>query len=289
MVTAGCFFWGNSMNARLLCAAVAAAAIVFQLQGAQAGCVISPDGKSINVVTDNGASNEKTCAVKCQVDTKIGVVNVGCGGTTPPLAKGHSLCDFDKPDAYYKKVISSEDTCKGGSAAAPPVAAPVAAVKPGTFICRISPDGHSFDAMIANPYKTETSCQVNCKISTTLAGTTEQSSCTKNVAAGVGEVVLCTHTLDKGKLVKVIGGSGSCTKPLEERTDAEKAKDKAADDAEEAQVQKLMNQPMPKPSVANKADEDELAKIGTDPDKMREFMDKKMNDEMQKALKQMKQ
>src|SRR6185312_6212570 len=130
-------------------AALAAIAIVCFAPTAQAGCVISPDGKSINVVTDNGTDQQKSCSVKCQVDTKIGVTQVSCGGTTPPLAKAHSLCDFDKPDAYYKKVISSEDSCKGASASTAPAAAPVAAaapaVKPGTFICRIAADGRSFD------------------------------------------------------------------------------------------------------------------------------------------------
>jgi hypothetical protein len=228
---------------------------------ADAGCVISPEGKSINVVTDNGASEEKNCAVKCQVDTKIGVQQISCGGNTPPLAKAHSLCDFDKPEPYYKKVISSEDSCKGGSAAAAPTApAPVAAapaVKPGTFICRISADGHSFDAMIANPYPTETSCQVNCQISTTVAGTTEQASCTKSVAPGVGEVVLCSHSFDKGKLVKVVGGSGECINPT------------------------------PKPSVADDADDkddDELQKAAQDPAKMLEFMRKQMDPETRKLF-----
>jgi hypothetical protein len=230
---------------------------------AEAGCVISPEGKSINVVTDNGASEEKNCAVKCQVDTRIGVQQISCGGNTPPLAKAHSLCDFDKPEPYYKKVISSEDSCKGGSAAAAPAALAASAtaaaapvVKPGTFICRISADGHSFDAMIANPYPTETSCQVNCQISTTVAGTTEQSSCTKNVAPGVGEVVLCSHSFDKGKLVKVLGGSGECTNPT------------------------------PKPSVADEADkdDDELQKAAQDPAKMLEFMRKQMDPETRKLF-----
>lgn len=271
------------MNARLICAALAAAAVLCPSLPAFATCVIAPDGKSIDVVTDNGSSDEKSCSVACKVDTKIGVVNVGCGGTTPPLAKGHSLCNFDKPEAWYKKVVSFEDSCKGGAAAAAPPA-PVAAVKPGTFICRISPDGHSYDLMIANPYKGETSCQVNCQISTTKAGTTEQASCTKNVEASAGEVVLCSHRFDEGRLVKVVGGSGSCIKPLEERSDAEKAKEKAEEDAQEAEVQKLMNRPMPKPSAANKADDDELAKIGNDPEKMQEFMRKRMDEEMRKAL-----
>ena len=30
---------------------------------------------------------------------------------------------------------------------------------------------------------------------------------------GVGEVVLCSHSFDKGKLVKVLGGSGECINP----------------------------------------------------------------------------
>ena len=258
------------MQLRVLIAALAATAVIWLAPAAQATCVIAPDGKSINVVTDNSASDEKSCEVSCKVDTKIGVVQVSCGGDTPPLAKAHSLCAFDKPDAFYKKVVSSEDSCKGGSASAAPVAAAAPAVKPGTFICRISPDGHSFDAMIANPYQGEASCQVNCKISTTLAGTTEQSSCTKNVAPGVGEVMLCTHTFDKGRLVKVIGGSGDCH-DLTPKQPA--AADKDDDDAE---LQRLMNQPMPKPSAASKADEEELKNIGDDPAKLQEYIRKQL-------------
>jgi hypothetical protein len=108
------------MNSRPLCAVLAVTALVCQFTAAQATCVISSDHKSISVVTDNGASDEKTCSVSCQVDTKVGVLQVGCGGTTPPLAKDHSLCGFDKPDAFYNKVVSSEDSCKGGAAGAAP-------------------------------------------------------------------------------------------------------------------------------------------------------------------------
>lgn len=228
------------MKTRLLCAGLAALAIAALAPPAEAGCVIAPDGKSINVVTDNPSSDEKNCAVSCKVDTKIGVVTVACGGTTPPLAQGHSLCDFDKPEPWYKKVISAEDSCKGASASAAPAraAAQAPAVKPGTFICRIAADGKSFDAMIANPYKVEANCQVNCQVSTTVAGTTVQSSCGKNVAPGVGEVVLCTHTIDKGKLVKVVGGSGDCQDPTPKPSAADKEKD---DD--DVDVQSLINDP----------------------------------------------
>jgi hypothetical protein len=249
------------MKMRFGFAALAAMVVVCLTSRLEAGCVIGPGGKSINVVTDNGASEQKSCSVKCQVDTKIGVMQVGCGGTTPPLAKAHSLCDFDKPDAYYRKVISSEDSCKGGaaSAPAPTPAAAAPGVKPGTFICRISADGRSFDAMIANPYKVETSCQVNCQISTTQAGTTEQSSCTKNVAPGVGEVVLCSRTIDKGRFVKMVGGSGECVNPT------------------------------PKPSSAEKDDDDDVdvAKLANDPVKMREHLRKQLPPEAQRMLDQM--
>ena len=243
-------------------AALAAVAVACLSPTAQAGCVIGPGGKSINVVTDNGASEQKSCSVKCQVDTRIGVVQVGCGGTTPPLAKAHSLCDFDKPDAYYKKVISSEDSCKGGAASAPaptPVALAAPAAKPGTFICRISPDGRFFEAMIANPYKIETSCQVNCQISTTQAGTTEQSSCTKTVAPGVGEVVLCSRTIDKGRFVKMVGGSGECVNPAPQPSSAEKDEDEDAD----------------------------VAKLANDPAKIREQLRKQLPPEAQRMLDQM--
>ena len=104
----------NQCKCAFVLAALAAMAVAWLAPHAQASCVIAPDGKSMNVVTDNPSGDEKNCAVKCQVDTKIGVVQVGCGGNTPPLAKAHSLCDFDKPEAWYKKVVSSEDTCKGG-------------------------------------------------------------------------------------------------------------------------------------------------------------------------------
>jgi hypothetical protein len=251
----------------------------------RATCVIAPDGKSINVVTDNGSSDEKSCQVSCKVDTKIGVVSVACGGNTPPLAKDHSLCAFDKTEVWYKKVVSSEDSCKGGAAGvAPAAAAPAVDAKVDGFTCRISPDGKTVDAMIANPYKSETSCQMDCQMSTTKAGTTFSVSCSNQVAAGAGQVVLCSHSVAEGRAVKMLSGKGDCIKPLEERTDSEKANDKAAHDAEEAEMQKFANQPMAIPSAANKADEEELEKIGDDSEKLQDFMQKKMDAAMQKAL-----
>jgi hypothetical protein len=74
------------MKTRLVLAALAAMGVAWLAPPAHAGCVIAPDGKSINVVTDNGSSDEKNCAVICKVDTKIGVVQVSCGGNTPPHA-----------------------------------------------------------------------------------------------------------------------------------------------------------------------------------------------------------
>jgi hypothetical protein len=100
------------MLKRLLLAAAAAFLVLSLAPPVQAGCRIAPDGKSINIVTDNSSTDEKNCAVKCKVDTKIGVVQISCDGNAPPLAKAHSLCDFDKPEPWYKKVVFSEDTRK---------------------------------------------------------------------------------------------------------------------------------------------------------------------------------
>lgn len=269
------------MKARLAYAVLAATLFFSASMPVRATCVIALDGKSINVVTDNGASDEKTCQVSCKVDTKIGVVSIGCGGTTPPFAKDHSLCAFDKTEVWYNKVVSSEDSCNGGAAEAAPAAVAPAAKADG-FTCRISPDGKTVDAMIANPYRSETSCQIDCKVSTAQAGTTMSVSCSNQAAAGVGQVVLCSHQVAEGRAVKMLSGTGDCTKPLEEGTDSEKAKDNAAEDAEAAEVQRLANPPMPKPSAANQADEDELKAIGDDPEKLQEFFQKKMDAAMGK-------
>lgn len=93
----------------IACAAVGA---VISIEAASAGCLISQDRKSINVVTDNSTTDGKSCSVTCKVETKNGPANISCGGTTPPLAKDHSLCDFDKPEPYYDKVVSATGTCR---------------------------------------------------------------------------------------------------------------------------------------------------------------------------------
>ncbi len=218
---------------------VAALAVLLPLlvSSAHATCVISPDGASIDVVTDNGDTAEKNCAVKCQVDTQRGVAQVSCGGNAPPLARAHSLCNFDRSPGYYKKVLSSEDSCKATPASAvAPVernAAPLpkaADPEQPSFACRIAADGQSAEAVIANPYAEETSCSVDCQISTTRAGTTFSFSCSKTVAGGGAETVLCKHAFDKGKLVKTAGGRASCVKPLAASgADNEDAKDKDND------------------------------------------------------------
>jgi hypothetical protein len=115
---------GDPMKARLSFAAFAALITVCSAARANAGCVISPDGKSIDVVTDNGGSDEKNCRVSCQVETKIGVVQISCGGHAPPLAKAHSLCSFEKPEYWYEKVSSSEDDCKGDEATSAALSSP---------------------------------------------------------------------------------------------------------------------------------------------------------------------
>jgi hypothetical protein len=245
------------MKIKLLRAAFAAFGVFCLAQPARANCVISPDGKSIHVVVDNSASDEKNCAVKCQVDTKIGIVQVSCGGNTPPLAKDHSLCAFDKPEPWYKKVISSADSCKASAETAPApglsAAAGVAAPRPAKtgFACKISADCKTVDPMIDNPYGTETSCQVNCQISTTQAGTTHGISCTKNIAPGVGQAVVCSHTYGKERLVKMVSGNGECIKPL--APDADTARDKKNND-----------------------NDDDVDNIPTDPAQLREYIRKEL-------------
>ena len=180
------------MKAGFVAAFAVAIVVVCSAPHARAGCVISPDGKSISVVTDNGADAEKNCAVKCQVDTKIGIAQVSCGGNTPPLAKAHQLCDFDKPEPYYKKVLSSEDTCKAAPGKAATPAAPVpdkAAAGPQrktNYSCRISDDGTTADVVIVNPYPQDASCQVDCQLSTTRAGHDVSILMYKNCCCGRG-------------------------------------------------------------------------------------------------------
>jgi hypothetical protein len=214
--------------------AAVAAIVVCLAAPAHATCVIAPDGSSIDVVTDNGDTSEKNCTVKCQVDTARGVAQVSCGGNTPPLAKAHSLCNFDRQPGYYKKVLSSEDSCKatpaGTAAPAERKAAPLpktANPEKPSFACRIAADGKSAEAVVANPYAEETSCSVDCRISTTRAGATFSLSCTKTAAGGGAETVLCARPLENGTLVRMVDGKASCVKPL---AAAEPAKEKDDDD-----------------------------------------------------------
>lgn len=242
-------------------ALIVAAMVSWLAVPAQAGCVIAPDQKSINVVADNPSSDEKNCAVTCQVDTKIGVVQVACGGNTPPLAKEHSLCAFDKSEPWYKKVVSTEDSCKAVAGSTPSESGQsgVNSARADSFSCRISADGKTVDAMIANPYGRETSCQVDCSVSTTQAGTTFAVSCGKNVGPGVGQVVVCSHAFDKGRLVKMVSGKGTCINPEPPAEDAVKEKDDDVD------VQNLAN----------------------DPAKLREYIRKQLSPEGQKTFDQM--
>lgn len=216
------------MTIRFAVAAAAALILAGLAAPALAGCVIAPDHKSIDVVADNPSSDQKDCAISCKVDTKVGVVQISCGGVAPPLAKGLSLCNFGKPDAWYKTVISAKDDCKASADSAPAKEEPKSAPAKG-FACKIAPDGKSVDAMIANPYKSETSCQIDCQISTTSAGTTFGLSCTHNVAPGGEPVVLCSKTFDKGGLVKVVDGQGSCLDPTPAADPADKDTDADAD------------------------------------------------------------
>ena len=105
----------------------------------------------------------------------------------------------------------------------------------GTFTCRIASDGKAVDALIVNPFKQTTSCQVNCQVATERAGTTFQTSCTKEIAPGEDAVLLCSKTYDKGRLVKVVGGSGNCINPV--------PAEEKADKDDDVDVQQLIGNP----------------------------------------------
>jgi len=76
-----------------------------------ADCIIVSDKKSISIVTDNSSDEQKNCTVNCRVDTVRGPVAISCGGQGPPHSKAHEMCNFDKPDAFYKQVLSVEGSC----------------------------------------------------------------------------------------------------------------------------------------------------------------------------------
>lgn len=239
------------MKSSVVGVAAAAVLLSFVALPAHATCVISPDGSAIDVVTDNGESVEKNCAVKCQVDTARGVAQVSCGGNAPPLARAHSLCNFDRTPGYYRKVLSSEDSCKATPATAvAPVERNIAplpkAANPEqpSFTCRIAADGQSAEAVIANPYAEETSCSVDCQVSTTRAGTTFSLSCTRTAAGGGAETVLCTRSFDKGKLVKMTSGRASCVQPLAAADKDPKDKDDEVPDQDEILRRMQRGEPM---------------------------------------------
>jgi hypothetical protein len=92
--------------------------------------------------------------------------------------------------------------------------------------------------------------------STTHAGTTVQTTCGKTVPLGIGAVVLCTHKVDKGRLVKVVGGSGDCTNPT------------------------------PAPEATSKDDEVDIEKLIRDPAKLREHVRQQLPPSAQKLFEQ---
>ena len=121
------------------------------------------------------------------------------------------------------------------AAAAAALALFAPAVHAAGFTCRVAPDGKTVEALIANPYQRATSCQVNCQLATARAGTTFQTSCTREIAPGKEAVVLCSKRYDKGRLTKVVGGSGDCINPV--------PADEQADKDDDANVQELIGDP----------------------------------------------
>jgi hypothetical protein len=63
------------------------------------------------MVADNASAEQKNCRVNCLVDTVRGTFNISCGGQAPPHAKAHEMCNFDKPEPFYNKVLSVENAC----------------------------------------------------------------------------------------------------------------------------------------------------------------------------------
>ena len=78
------------MKPRLSLAAFAALITVCLAPRADAGCVISPDGRSIDVVTDNGTGNEKTCRELLRIDPRErdgGPVSIQLFGADPQIMR----------------------------------------------------------------------------------------------------------------------------------------------------------------------------------------------------------
>jgi hypothetical protein len=94
-----------------------------------------------------------------------------------------------------------------------------------------------------------------------------------------GAAVLCTHTFDTGRLMKVVGGSGQRIDP----TPKPSAADKEDDDDDD--VDKLANEPMPKPPGVNKDDVD-MEGLANDPAKMREYIRKQLPPDAQRMFDQ---
>ena len=145
-------------------------------------------------------------------------------------------------------------------------------------------DGKTVDAMIANPYKSVTSCQMDCNVSTTQAGTTMSVSCSKQVAPGVGQVVLCSHNVDQGRAVNILIVKGECSSHWRSAPKARKPGTRPQRMPKKPQRKGLPTRQCLVPSAANRADQEELEKIGDNSEKLHEFMRNKIDAAMQKAL-----
>ena len=107
------------------------------------------------------------------------------------------------------------------------------------FKCALQPDGKSVRVTIANPYKQDAYCMVNCQFSTKQAGSSFQISCGKEVSAGGVETELCIKTDTRpAALVGMTGGDGDCTDPTPK--DAPTLSDDDKDDEE--LIQRLQKQ-----------------------------------------------
>jgi hypothetical protein len=115
-----------------------------------------------------------------------------------------------------------------------------ALAEPVPFSCTIMPGGKSVRVAISNPFDRETSCSVNCQLSTTSKGTSFQISCGNNVAAGGKDVELCTRDAGNETLVKMTGDDGDCVKQLSE--EELKTQERKSNEEADRELKKAMKQ-----------------------------------------------
>jgi hypothetical protein len=86
-----------------------------------------------------------------------------------------------------------------------------ASAEPVPFNCIILPGAEVASVMMTNSLKSDASCMVSCKFSTTKLFNNPQITCAKPVPAGK-EVEMCRLTSGGDKMVKLTEGYADCTR-----------------------------------------------------------------------------